>query len=62
MPGSLKPDYNAAQRNRGYDNTTDSIPIHLNETVDMVFLNLASFAGTVEAHPWHSQFSSLFLH
>ena len=57
-PGLLQPNYTVAIANRGYDTTTHSIPIHLNETVDIVFLNLASFGGTLEAHPWHSQFCS----
>ena len=54
-PAALRPDYEAAAANNGFDTSTNAVPIRLNETVDMVFLNLASFAGTLEAHPWHSE-------
>ncbi|TFY79386.1 hypothetical protein EWM64_g4622 [Hericium alpestre] len=57
----LHPDYEGALANGGFDNSTNSIPIHINETVDLVFLNLASFVGTLEAHPWHIHGAHPFL-
>ncbi|KAL1665692.1 Cupredoxin [Schizophyllum commune] len=51
--GGLNIDYDAALANDGYDNTTHSMPIRAGEVVDIVFLNVASPTGTLEAHPWH---------
>lgn len=51
--GGLTIDYDAAIANEGYDNTTHSLPVRAGEVVDIVFLNVASASGTLEAHPWH---------
>lgn len=49
----LKPDYEAASKNNGFDPTVGAYPIKLGEVVEMVFLNLASTTNVSEAHPWH---------
>lgn len=59
-PG-LAPNYTAALANEGFDNSTKTFPIRLNETIDFVFLNEASYVGSLEAHPWHCEYWTNYL-
>ncbi|KAG0146972.1 hypothetical protein CROQUDRAFT_132856 [Cronartium quercuum f. sp. fusiforme G11] len=52
-PSMLKPDYQAARLNLGFDPSTSTFPIKLGETIEFVVFNVASVTGEAEAHPWH---------
>ncbi|KAI8456729.1 L-ascorbate oxidase [Phakopsora pachyrhizi] len=49
----IKPNYEAAKKNNGFDKDLKAYPIKLNEIVDIVYINVASTTGVTEAHPWH---------
>ncbi|KNZ59038.1 L-ascorbate oxidase [Puccinia sorghi] len=49
----LKPDYEAASRNNGYDAKLDAYPVKLGEVIEFVIVNTASTVNVSEAHPWH---------
>jgi hypothetical protein len=48
----LKPDYEAAAKNNGFDAKLGAYPIKLNDVVEFVIVNQASTVGMTEAHPW----------
>jgi L-ascorbate oxidase len=52
-PSEYKPNYTLAEQNKGYDASTNTYPVRLGETVDILFENLASTSNKTEAHPWH---------
>lgn len=49
----LKPNYEAAAKNNGYDKELNAYPIKLGEVIEFVIINLSSTANVSEAHPWH---------
>ncbi|KAA1076409.1 hypothetical protein PGT21_006275 [Puccinia graminis f. sp. tritici] len=57
----LKPDYEAAAKNNGFDAKLGAYPIKLNDVVEFVIVNQASTAGTTEAHPWHLHGQAFFV-
>ncbi|KAI9626299.1 hypothetical protein KEM48_010551 [Puccinia striiformis f. sp. tritici PST-130] len=49
----LKPDYEAAAKNNGFDKKLRAYPVKFNDVVEFVVLNQVSTAGVTETHPWH---------
>ncbi|EGG03358.1 uncharacterized protein MELLADRAFT_23711, partial [Melampsora larici-populina 98AG31] len=49
----LHPDYETAKLNHGFDSKSSTFPVKLNEVIELVILNSASYAGQTESHPWH---------
>ncbi|KAA1107916.1 hypothetical protein PGTUg99_009871 [Puccinia graminis f. sp. tritici] len=49
----LRPDYEAASKNNGYDPKLDAYPVKLGEVIEFVIVNIASTVNVSEAHPWH---------
>ncbi|PLW26780.1 hypothetical protein PCASD_23425 [Puccinia coronata f. sp. avenae] len=49
----LKPNYEAAAKNNGFDEILGAYPVKLNDVVEFVILNQASTVNVTEAHPWH---------
>jgi hypothetical protein len=48
----LKPNYEAAAKNNGFDEILGAYPVKLNDVVEFVILNQASTVNVTEAHPW----------
>ncbi|MBW0477199.1 hypothetical protein O181_016914 [Austropuccinia psidii MF-1] len=57
----LKPNYEKAKKNNGYDPDLAVYPIKLNDVVEFVFINQASTANVAEAHPWHLHGQKAFM-
>ncbi|PLW24759.1 hypothetical protein PCASD_05249 [Puccinia coronata f. sp. avenae] len=51
--GGVRPDYETAFQNSGYDSKLDAYPIKLGEVIEFVIVNIASTVNVSEAHPWH---------
>lgn len=49
----IRPNYEKAFRNNGYDPDLNAYPIKLGEVIEFVIINRASTANVSEAHPWH---------
>ncbi|KAI8458170.1 multicopper oxidase-domain-containing protein [Phakopsora pachyrhizi] len=49
----LKPNYEAALANNGFDESLNAYPIKLGEVIEFVIINLSSTQNVSEAHPWH---------
>jgi hypothetical protein len=50
--GGVRPDYETAFQNNGYDSKLDAYPIKLGEVIEFVIVNIASTVNVSEAHPW----------
>ncbi|KNF06200.1 L-ascorbate oxidase [Puccinia striiformis f. sp. tritici PST-78] len=57
----LKPDYEAAAKNNGFDKKLRAYPVKLNDVVEFVVLNQVSTAGVTETHPWHLHGEAFFV-
>ncbi|KNZ63086.1 L-ascorbate oxidase [Puccinia sorghi] len=49
---NLKPNYEVAEKNNGFDDKLEAYPVKLDDVVEFVIFNQASTMGVTEAHPW----------
>ncbi|KAI9617534.1 hypothetical protein H4Q26_012832 [Puccinia striiformis f. sp. tritici PST-130] len=57
----LRPDYEAAFANNGYDAKLDAYPIKLGEVIEFIIVNVASTVNVAEVHPWHLHGQKFFV-
>jgi len=57
----LKPNYEAAEKNNGFDVKLGAYPVKLDDVVEIVIFNQASTMGVTEAHPWHFHGQQLYV-